>query len=1187
MQNTLAHHGIKGQKWYVRRFQNEDGSLTPAGKKRYGEWHPGKKSFSSETKAVIVRASNKVNPFEAKPIDEEETAKRGLLDEAENRKCISLAENIFSKASKAEPKITDDLIDSVNKAGSKMYGLDYRLKQPTSLAAKIGADAKEKDLSFEEASKGIKDSVRYTVLSDTDHYTDSYNALKNELLEKGYSEVRFKNYFEKYRNGEVKHKAIQCTYRSPDGFDFEVQFHTPESQAVKELKIPLYEEIRKQGVSTERKERLEKEMQDLAERIPDPPGVYELKHSDTLDDVLDEFLSHSEVLSHSSGPWKKHEYVKKTQEDGYVRYWYPGDEKRPRPKNRVNQSEEDTQYGPGTGKSIATSLGQYGQGNIDLFNRPQYVNEDGSISTVRSISIGDENGNEILIPTVGFDKRGKAVSWTDDEAIDHYYRTGEHLGKFKSVKEADEYAEKLHQQQEAYYNKKRNVKHSDDILDDFLMHYGVGPDDNPPGRGSGRYAKGSGERPYQHDENKDAGEKKKGLIGIFEKLKEKKSPYQQFHETISDDNLMKIAREARAKRLVDDIKKLSGPNDYNYEKLATAKTIKEISENEELKAARKEFEESDPLYPELVNNEEKLAMYKQMAANVTYKLNNYGYENLEDVEWGYLYEDADQGDFNSFDCYLIDNGYDPNEYGFKAYTAHKKYYDTLEKTVKDYMGDHAVEKFESSISWRTFGDIAASAVDRLYKGKDYENARFGYLNAELSKAGMLQLDEAKKIIQEYRLHPRPQPPRELYWDAKHSDDLLDDFLAHYGVGPDDNPPGRGSGRYAKGTGENPYQHDDTMRAQMKKRGLFGSIQTALAKRKADTDAKTLVEQSEKELLSKYKSWHKAASKSGSEDSPEAQKARKAYEDAVTNAVKRLKPNAEDYEIHDVSAAMKKLVADSFEKNRLEEHNRRVENLNKARETKAANKAKAEEEKKTKEERDAAKAKAIASGDPEQISKWLSEMSNQEQIDAINRIKNTQDIKDRAAAQVKARQDEMIAREEARRAEEEANRPKTKKELRDEKLKEGFETAKNVMDKADEVRQMAEKGIKIWNVIAAVNNAANKDFKLPKVDLNSGEKKKDKDKEENKENKENKNQNKNQQNNSNSGSTTNNTYNNNTYNNNTYNNNTYNDNRSNENEAKNSASADYDGDTVYDWYDAPYKYEEAGKLLLEDFMKRKK
>lgn len=30
----LYHHGIKGQKWGIRRYQNKDGSLTPAGKKR-------------------------------------------------------------------------------------------------------------------------------------------------------------------------------------------------------------------------------------------------------------------------------------------------------------------------------------------------------------------------------------------------------------------------------------------------------------------------------------------------------------------------------------------------------------------------------------------------------------------------------------------------------------------------------------------------------------------------------------------------------------------------------------------------------------------------------------------------------------------------------------------------------------------------------------------------------------------------------------------------------------------------------------------------------------------------------------------------------------------------------------------------------------------------------------------------
>ena len=34
MNNNLQHHGIKGQKWGIRRFQNKDGSLTPAGRKR-------------------------------------------------------------------------------------------------------------------------------------------------------------------------------------------------------------------------------------------------------------------------------------------------------------------------------------------------------------------------------------------------------------------------------------------------------------------------------------------------------------------------------------------------------------------------------------------------------------------------------------------------------------------------------------------------------------------------------------------------------------------------------------------------------------------------------------------------------------------------------------------------------------------------------------------------------------------------------------------------------------------------------------------------------------------------------------------------------------------------------------------------------------------------------------------------
>lgn len=48
----LAHHGVKGQKWGVRRFQNEDGTLTAAGKRKQ-EGSEQKKDLSDKQKKAL------------------------------------------------------------------------------------------------------------------------------------------------------------------------------------------------------------------------------------------------------------------------------------------------------------------------------------------------------------------------------------------------------------------------------------------------------------------------------------------------------------------------------------------------------------------------------------------------------------------------------------------------------------------------------------------------------------------------------------------------------------------------------------------------------------------------------------------------------------------------------------------------------------------------------------------------------------------------------------------------------------------------------------------------------------------------------------------------------------------------------------------------------------------------------
>lgn len=189
----------------------------------------------------------------------------------------SLAQSVYKSAASRVNRIEDDVKTAVGKTNARMHGLEHRQKTLESIARKIDTDAEEKGISRKEAANDIKDAVRFTTVSDDGDFVSNYREFKYQLARKGYEEVRCKNYFELYRQGKAKHKQVTSVFADDTGYRFEVQFQTPSSLKAKDKKTVLYEEVRKPDVSMKRRHIIVQEMEKLAETVPDPKDIYDIK----------------------------------------------------------------------------------------------------------------------------------------------------------------------------------------------------------------------------------------------------------------------------------------------------------------------------------------------------------------------------------------------------------------------------------------------------------------------------------------------------------------------------------------------------------------------------------------------------------------------------------------------------------------------------------------------------------------------------------------------------------------------------------------------------------------------------------------------------------------------------------------------------------------------------------------------
>ena len=129
---SLAHAGVKGMRWGVRRYQNKDGSLTPAGKQRYNRDVQENNAKKKDNRIVID------GPDANRWVKEDVKRAKGVVDSSNDmvRELKSINNNTRSKPKRQTmdlSKMTDqEMRSKINRAMLEKQYNDMFAPQKTS-----------------------------------------------------------------------------------------------------------------------------------------------------------------------------------------------------------------------------------------------------------------------------------------------------------------------------------------------------------------------------------------------------------------------------------------------------------------------------------------------------------------------------------------------------------------------------------------------------------------------------------------------------------------------------------------------------------------------------------------------------------------------------------------------------------------------------------------------------------------------------------------------------------------------------------------------------------------------------------------------------------------------------------------------------------------------------------------------